>query len=837
MTTRKARDGNQALRTRAWSRTFWRTGVGAVALALAATAEALPTSTTPAREEIDLGFGWRFAAGPLKGAMRPDYPDGEPKHKWSARSWYTVDLPHDFQFAYPWDRNALSSRGFKAMGSGWYRQRVFADPAWRGKRVALDFGGVLCRSEVYLNGDKVAEDDYGYLGFEVDVSDRLRWGETNVVAVMATTGEVRGGRWYTGGGLYRGVKLVVRDKVSVSRHGVFVTTPAVTAARAEVAVEVDVDGFTRCTNDLEVTVRLLDPDKREVCRTSVLAPKDIRLRRTHVTLPRMTVEAPRRWDVDDPALYTAVVTLVEDGVERDRVKTRFGIRTIEFGTEFGFKLNGRKVFLKSMSNHHDLGALGAAAYPRAIERQFRVMKEFGYNAIRCSHNPYSQEFLDLADEVGILVVDELADKWTGEDWQMGRPITDRFFPLITEWVRRDRNHPSVILWSLGNELQHDEVYSGFPSDDFGVTTYRIFDVVVKRWDPTRKTTVAMYPARDGGYVWYDAAFKTNKKAPRLAFETDVASFNYVWGDYPAFFKQKPDLILFQSEASTRDLLAPYWGMDRTRTVGLSYWGAIEYWGESHGWPAKGWNYSFFGHDLAPRPTAYLIRSAFIPSEPLVRLAVFDGNESRIWNDVRVGRVNVSENWNRKPGEKVRLVAFTNAEEAELLLNGKSLGTRKNDAPEGPKRNMLRWDNVAYEPGKVEVVARRGGREVACHALETAGAAVRLVAQPESSRWQADGYDLLYVQLRAVDAAGRTVPEAAANVSVKVEGPARLVALDDGDHATDLLFDVDEKPLRGGRLLAIIRAGRTPGQVKMSFKADGLPPAELTAALAPKKQAD
>ena len=404
-------------------------------------------------------------------------------------------------------------------------------------------------------------------------------------------------------------------------------------------------------------------------------------------------------------------------------------------------------------------------------------------------------------------------------------------------MRRDRNHPSVILWSLGNELQHDEVYSGFPSDDFGVTTYRIFDVVVKRWDPTRKTTVAMYPARDGGYVWYDAAFKKNKKAPRLAFETDVASFNYVWGDYPEFFRQKPDLILFQSEASTRDLLAPYWGMDRTRTVGLSYWGAIEYWGESHGWPAKGWNYSFFGHDLAPRPTAYLIRSAFRSAEPLVRLAVFDGNESRIWNDVRVGRVNVSENWNRKPGEKVRLVAFTNAEEAELLLNGKSLGTRKNDAPEGPKRNMLRWDDVAYEPGKVEVVARRGGREVACHALETAGAAVRLVAQPESSRWQADGYDLLYVQLRAVDAAGRTVPEAAANVSVKVEGPARLVALDDGDHATDLLFDVDEKPLRGGRLLAIIRAGRTPGQVKMSFKADGLPPAELTAALAPKNQDD
>lgn len=367
------------------------------------------------------------------------------------------------------------------------------------------------------------------------------------------------------------------------------------------------------------------------------------------------------------------------------------------------------------------------------------------------------------------------------------------------------------------------------SIDFGVTSYRILDTVVKRWDPTRLTTVAMYPARDGGIQWHEPKFKTFTKAPALAFATDIASFNYQHDQYGEYLRQKPDTVIFQSEAAVRDLLAPYWGMDRERTVGLSYWGAIEYWGESPGWPAKGWTHSFFNHDLSPRPSAWLLKSVFLPDEPVARLAVFDGEESRIWNDVRVGSVNASENWNRKPGDVVRLVAFTNAEEAEVFLNGRSLGTRRNDAPEGPDRNILFWENVAWEPGRVEVVARSGGMEPARHALETSGPAVRLVAEPEPGRWLADGRDLLYVRVRAVDSEGRTAP-ADAEVRVKVSGPARLVVLDDGDHATNELFDVSSKRLRGGMLQAIIRAGREPGQVEVSFDADGLQSAKLAVAL-------
>jgi len=769
-----------------------------------------------AREVIDLNADWRYAEGPLEGATAPDYPDGTPKYPWQPIVFRAVDLPHDMQFERPWDRRADAGRGFKAMAEDVYRRRLFADPAWKGRRVAVDFGGIMSRGEVYLNGDRIASSDYGYLGFEVDVADRLRWGETNLLAVVATTGSVKDSRWYTGGGLYRGVRLVVRDRVSVARHGVQVTTPRVTSESAQVAVKVDVEGFTRGTDEMTAHVRLLAPGGVEVASATAALPKDVRTRLATVAFSPLAVVAPRLWDIDAPALYTAVVTLRDAaGRTRDEVRTRFGIRTVEFGPDFGFRLNGRKVFLQGFCGHHDLGIAGAAAFPRAIERQFRRMKEFGFNAVRCSHNPYSEEFLDLADEIGLLVVDEYADKWRG-------PAKDAFFPLLSEWVTRDRNHPSVVLWSLGNELQHREDWSGFDSGDGGVTTYRIFDTVVKRFDPTRKTTVAMYPSRASGVTWNEAeSFRRDPTPPPLAFATDVASFNYIWNDYPAFFRQNPDLVLFQSEASVYQLLEPFWGMDRARTVGLAYWGAVAYWGESQKWPAKGWTYSFFDHDLSPRPTAYLIRSAFLPDEPLVRLSVACGGETHVWNDMRVGEVTMSENWNFAAGEKVTLVVYTNAEEAELLLNGRSLGVKRNDAPEGASRNVLMWKDVVWEAGRVEAVARRGGTEVARHALETAGRAVRLVAEPESARWAADGQDLLYVNLRAVDEAGRVDPTCAARVTAAIDGPASLLGLDDGDHFTDELYEGDSRRMRRGRLLAVLRAGRCAGTVRIGFSAEGL----------------
>ena len=800
---------------------------------LTGTLSLLSITVASARETIDFDFGWRFAHGPILGAEAEGFYDGPPEFKWRPKVWEDVDLPHDFQFGYKWDENANRSRGYKPMGEGVYRKHFYADPAWKGRRVALDFGGILCLSEVFLNGQKVAENDYGYLGFEVPVEKLLRYGETNVVAVKVSTGHVQGGRWYTGAGLYRSVKLIVRDEISVMRHGVFVTTPAVSDEKAEVAVQVELDGWRRQTNDLEVVVSVRAPDGTAVGTAKTLAPKMVRLPHALVKLPTIVVPKPVRWDLDRPALYVAEVTVSQNGRELDRVSRRFGIRTVEFDCAFGFRLNGRKAFLQSMCNHHDLGGVGAAAYRRAIERQVRTMKAFGYNAIRCSHNPYSEDLYEVADELGLLVVDELVDKW-GQSYMMGRPMCESFFDRITEWVRRDRNHPSVILWSLGNEMQHEANSYGFQADDWGITTFRIFDVVVKRWDPTRKTTAAMYPAGINGVAWNEAKLSPEefRQPPELCRITDVASINYRPNLYKTFVEQVPHLNIFQSEATVLDGLVPFWLMDREHSVGLSYWGAIAYWGESGGWPMKGWNYSFFDHDLRPRPTAWQIRTAFVPDEPQVRVAVDEGKDARMWNDVLVGHHKLHESWNRKPGDKVDLTVFTNCETVELMLNGRSLGVRKNDETEPTKRNAVMWKGVAWEAGRLEAVARNGGREVARHALETTGAAVRLMAVEETSGWRADGHDLKYVRFNAVDDRGRIVPEATAKLNVSVTGAAKLVALDDGDQATDELFDVPSKALRDGSLLAILRAGREPGAVRVKVEtADGLPPLVLDLAVA------
>lgn len=775
------------------------------------------------RTDVNLGFGWRFAAGEYPKALTAVANENAEGNAWEAKDWRTVDLPHDFQFERPWEKDANALRGFKARCRGTYRKIFFAEPDWKGKRVALDFGGILTTSEVYVNGRKLASNDYGYLGFEIDVSSVLEYGESNVVAVAADSGPVHASRWYTGAGLYRGVRLIVREPVSVARHGVKVTTPVIGDDSAEVAVTVEVEGLMRNKTPHEVEVVLRSPAGVEVAHTKAATPVDHRFRVAEVALSRMKVERPERWDVESPKLYTCETRILRGDLVLDAVTTRFGVRTIEYGPRFGFRLNGRKVFLQGMSNHHDLGAVGAAAYPREIERRFRLMKDFGFNAVRCSHNPYSQDFYDLADEIGLLVVDELADAWSGR--APGRQICENPFALVTEWVKRDRNHPSVVLWSLGNELQHNEIFSGFDSNDGGVTTCRVLDVIRRRWDDTRPSTVAMYPAREGGYTWRDGdKWNSYFEIPRLARVCGVASFNYDCEHYGEFFKLYPDLVLFQSEAQTRALLGPYFAMDRSRTVGLSYWGAIAYWGESFGWPDKGWDKSFFGHDLSPRPSAYLVRTA-LADEPQVRVAVYEGDDKRVWNDVMVGNINFTENWNRKPGSKVRVVVFTNQSEAELILNGRSLGVKRNGIA-GSTGNVIAWDDVIWEPGEIAAVIRADGRELGRHVLETTGEPVALSAAFESDRWKADGLDLAHLRIRFVDAKGRIVVRSdLPPVSVSVEGPARLLALDDGDHRTDIPYDETERRPFEGRLTAVLRAGCMPGTVIVRCQAESFDPVE------------
>jgi beta-galactosidase len=431
--------------------------------------------------------------------------------------------------------------------------------------------------------------------------------------------------------------------------------------------------------------------------------------------------------------------------------------------------------------------------------------------------------LKLADEKGILIVDELYDKWGSKvAWAGSAPWNDLWYNNVKEWIKRDRNHPSVIMWSLGNELQFQEERWGFPTGDWGVTTYRILNVVVKRYDPTRKTTVAMYPARAGGIVKHDPDFniKDNIVPPELATVTDVASFNYCWKDYQEYLKHAPDMIIYQSEAVTNELLAPYFGMNKKKMVGLAYWGAIEYWGESSGWPNKGWNYSFFNQSLEPNPQAYLIKSAF-KDEPSVHIGVVDRvPESHLWNDVTVGRKYISSDWNREVGKKYEIFTYTNADEVELLVNGKSFGVQKNST-DVRKRNVISWQNIPFAPGKITAIARTGGKVVAQDELETTGKAVALKIEAENAAWKANGMDLQYVKVYAIDSKGHNVPTATGEVTFNISGAAHLIAVDNGDHSSNDLFTGNKKSLYNGFAMAILRSEQISGTVKLKITAPGL----------------
>ena len=734
-------------------------------------------------------------------AVEIDFNDSWEWRYGGEKEWRAVDLPHDFMIESPWNGSANhSQRVFKPLGEAFYRKSFAYDPSWEGKRVLLDFGGIMFFGDVRLNGTKVAETEYGYLGFETDITEQLKKDAPNLVEVWAKVGGGKNGsRWYTGGGLYRSVKLKVVNERRIARHGVCVRTKGETAE-----VEVEIEGCRGLGDDLELIAEILDGGK-SVATTRGPVTKGDNRRRFSVPLPPMEVKGTKRWSPETPNLYSLKVSLRGGSAVLDERMIRFGFRDIAFSKERGFEIDGRHIFLNGQSNHHDLGAIGVAAYPDAIRRYFRAIKEFGFNSVRCSHNPYSEEFYDIADEEGIVVVDEICDKWV-RNWAGRKPYLEMWPQLVTEWVKRDRNHPSVVMWSLGNELQMNEGYHDATFEDWGVTTYRMMDVVVKRWDTTRPTTVAMFPTRANGIGRKDRRFNDPAYivAPELAQVTEVASFNYQWPAYGEYLKHNPDMIVYQSEATTSEWLDPYFGMDRAKMVGCSYWGATEYWGESNKYPKKGWNWSFFSHTMKPYPQAWLIKSGFDRKTPVVRIGVVQTDERETWNDVSSGQQALRENWNRKAGEKTPVWVFSNAPEVELFLNGRSLGKKGVvRPPEGDgawrctngEKIHAAFFEVDWEPGELKAVGSNGAE----HSIRTTGPAVGLKLRREEG-----GEQLAYVWIEAVDAKGLVVPDAATEVAVSVNGPGRLVALDDGDHYTDLLFNVDTKKMKEGYLLAIIR---------------------------------
>ena len=758
--------------------------------------------TTPANAQRmvkDLNFGWQFRLN----------NEGE---------WRTVDVPHDFQIEQPWVapsaderpdntdvaaniKSRLSSRGFKEMAKGYYRYHLTPTPDMEGRRILLDFEGIMYTAEVFLNGERVGGTDYGYVGFEIDITNKLKAGKDNLIEVVADTREPNNSRWYTGGGLIRNVSLISTPKeLFFGRHPLYITTKD----NRQVSIGAEFTNLTKA-KATDIKLEVLDPDNNVVYSDKVSLPRHRATRRQEVTVAKdIVIPNAKIWDIDTPYLYTVKAQLLrEDGTVADETTDQFGIRTVEFSPEYGMKLNGRKVLLKGYANHHTLGALGAAAYPKAIEKRLQLMKQFGLNHVRTSHNPYSRQFIQLCDKYGILVVDELYDKWTRQHTGGKVPFEQHWQYEVPEWVKRDRNSPSVVLWSLGNELQQDP---NQPFNDFGVTMYKLMRTLVHRYDSTRLTTVAMHPRYRN--------WQTDSLPHDLAMNTDIQAYNYRYMYFPGDSRRFPWMNFYQSEASVSAMGPNYFEMNLDKVIGLAYWGVIDYLGESQGWPAKGWVQGVFDISLEPKPKAYFMKSFFKPEEPEVHIAVASAQKDVMWNGVQIGNAGMNDHWNYKPGADLTLYTFTNADEVELLLNGKSIGKKKNPKDDPKQRNQIKWEHVKYAEGTLQAIAYNNGKVVARHKIETTGKAVRLIVTPDNSHWQADGMDLQHVRIEAVDKKGRRVPMAQDELTFSVEGDARIVAVTNGDNNSEELNVQDHRRLWNGSAMVILRSGQSPSKVQL-----------------------
>ena len=757
------------------------------------------------RSEQKINFGWEFRLN-------------------DEGSWKKVNVPHDFQIEQPWvapaaDEKAdntdvaaniksrLSSRGFKEMGKGYYRLHYTPSKSLEGQRVLIDFEGVMYTADVYVNMKRVGGTNYGYVGFEIDITNELKYGEDNLIEVVADTREPGNSRWYTGGGLIRNVSIIATPKdLYFGRHPLYITT------RENRFVSIGAE-FTNRTKEqsTHIAVQITGPDGETVYNetTSLKRHKMARTQEERIATD-VEIKEPKIWDLDTPYLYTVKAQLLrEDGTVADETCETFGIRTIEFGPDFGMKLNGKKVLLKGYANHHTLGALGAAAYPKAIEKRLKLIKQFGMNHIRTSHNPYSRDFIKLCDKYGILLVDELYDKWTRQHTGGKVAFEEHWQQEVPEWVKRDRNSPSVVLWSLGNELQQDP---NMPFNDFGVTMYKLQKTLLQRYDSTRLVTVAMHPRYRN--------WETDSLPHDLAMQTDIQAYNYRYMYFPGDGRRFPWMTFYQSEASTSAMGPNFFEMNLDKVIGLAYWGAIDYLGESQGWPAKGWAQGVFDISLEPKPKAYFMKSFFMPEEPLVHIAVIDSKNDVMWNGVQTGNDGMSDHWCRQPGTELTLVTYTNADEVELRLNGKSLGKKQNPKGDSKQRNQIKWEGITYADGKLEAIAYNSGKAVARHQIETTGKAVSLRVTPEDSEWRADGTDLMHLRIEAVDNKGRRVPMAQDELKFEIEGDASIVAVSNGDINSDELNVTDHRHLWNGSALVILRAGKTASKVTLKSSADG-----------------
>jgi len=751
--------------------------------------------------------------------------------------WEPVRLPHDWAITGPFDPAGDGSTGkLPWKGVGWYRKTFTLDAGYEGRRIYLDFDGVMAFPEIYVNDNLAGEWDYGYNSFRVDATPYVKFGEENVIAVIADTRRHRS-RWYPGAGIYRKVTMTIADPVHVSHWGTFVTTPSVTDDAATVKITATVENNSEKDTAAEIGIRLLDPSGVQVAEGNVSV--SIPAGGSKEAVRTFDISNPRRWDVDNPELYEAEVIVSADSRVADTETTTFGIRTFGFTADDGFHLNGRRVQLYGVNLHHDQGPLGAAFNVRAMQRQLEIMREMGVNALRTSHNPPAPEVLDLCDRMGILVWDEVFDKWEATaDHVSDEPLETFGERQIKNLVLRDRNHPSVVVWSIGNEI-------GTGERGWGKTAERVAfmkDFVLK-YDPTRPVTIGNDNPGDGDNDVLDAL--------------DVVGYNYM-RRYGRFRETHPDMPLIYSESastvSTRgyynfplpetktefsrdihqvssyDFNAMWWSDVADRdfylmeadafVAGEFVWTGFDYLGEPSPYVRQARS-SYFGIvDLCgiPKDRYYLYRSYWRPDETTIHILPH-------WN------------WPDQVGKTVPVFVYTNGDSAELFLNDRSLGkrTKLDTVPGGLEgayyavidRYRLRWMDVEYEPGELRVVAYKDSEVIGEAVMKTAGDSVKLVLTPDRTEITTDGYDLSYVLVESRDGEGNPCPLANDRVTFSIDGPAEIAGIGNGNPLSMESFQSPQHSLFHGKAMLILRSlvGES-GTVMITATADGYETAQV-----------
>ena len=731
---------------------------------------------------------WRFYKGDTTGAEQVQFNDV---------SWRSLDVPHDWSIEGPYDRDNPTSRGggYLPAGKGWYRKSFSLDDSYKGKKVFIEFDGVMANSEVWINGSYLGKRPYGYISFCYELTKQLLIGKatTNILVVKADNSLQPASRYYTGAGIYRHVRLVATEPVHIDQWGIFITTPSVTADKTTVNIKSKVINASAAPGDYTIENTIIDATGKTV--KTVQRKQKIAAGNEVDVSQDIELTNPRLWSFDQPMLYKMVTTIRKGKVVIDEQTNTFGIRSIRFEPATGFWINDKNVKLKGVCLHHDGGAVGAAVPAGIWRRRLALLKQAGVNAIRTAHNPVAPEFLDLCDEMGFAVMDETFDTWTAK-----KPNGTYGYNLhFSEWwehdtramVKRDRNHPSIVIYSVGNEI-HDNL-----NDAEGFKKYKDQQDLIHQHDGTRPVTMALF--RPGSSKVYDNGF---------AQTMDVVGQNYRENELVAAHEAHADWKVIGTE-NGHTLTAWLALRDKPYMAGQFLWVGIDYLGEAD-WPATTHTSALFDR-VGNWRTNGIQRQSWWYDQPvvhMVRRADNAGNGDWVadWTPADFGTY-----------DEARIQVYSNCEEVELFLNGRSIGAKPKPADDSPRN----WE-INFEKGILKAVGRNNGKEVATEILQTAGAPAKIIISTDQPVLTNDFNDLAIVTATIVDANGIRCPNDDRMLRFTIAGEAVIAAVDNGNPISHESYQGTQYAAFKGKAKAIIKAKTAPGKARIMVAADGLP---------------